>query len=372
MSIDQQAAEAFLDELYPALLRRPPTAGERAAWSAQLANGQSMRDVLRAIVRGVEYRSWHAVPLFCPPGHFFSPVVDPDSVRDYVEREWDQLPGRIAGIAFDLPGMLAFWQKQREFIRTTPFREEPGGGDRYHVAGSPYPLSDAVVLRAMIGAHRPKRIIEIGSGSSTACILDSADHVGLDLRLTCIEPYPERMLSLLRPGDQERITLIERAVQLVPPEEFADLGPGDILFIDSTHVLKTGSDVHYELFHILPVLRPGVLVHFHDCRYPFEYPHGFIFERNYSWNEAYAVRAFLMYNPRFRIIFHASLFARRHRKLVAETFPAMLANPGSSLWLEVRRRPLPAGAPASGAVRPGRGAGRPQPGAPGQRRNRPS
>ena len=81
-------------------------------------------------------------------------------------------------------------------------------------------------------------------------------------------------------------------VQDVPIDEFRALGSGDVLFIDSSHVLKTGSDVHRELFEILPALASGVLIHFHDIDYPFEYPDLFLFERRYSWNEAYAVRAF--------------------------------------------------------------------------------
>jgi predicted O-methyltransferase YrrM len=192
------------------------------------------------------------------------------------------------------------------------------------------------MLRAVIAAERPRRIVEIGSGFSTACMLDSLDHFGLkQTRITCIEPFSARLRSVLRPGDEARVEIIERPVQGMALETFARLEANDILFIDSTHVLKTGSDVHYELFHILPVLKTGVLVHFHDCRYPFEYPAEFIFERNYSWNEAYALRAFLMYNAKFRVFFYNSLFARRFRDLAAAACPAFLRNPGSSIWLKV-------------------------------------
>src|SRR4029453_10415837 len=108
---------------------------------------------------------------------------------------------------------------------------------------------------------------------------------------------------------------------------------GDVLFIDSSHVLKTGSDVHRELFEILPALTPGVLVHFHDIDYPFEYPDLFLFERRYSWNEAYAVRAFLMYNANYRVEFMVAMFRRMAADLVRATFPAFDEQPGASLWV---------------------------------------
>ena len=129
----------------------------------------------------------------------------------------------------------------------------------------------------------------------TASLLDTADELSLRPRITCIEPYPERLRSLLRTADE--VEILETPVQKVSLSRFAELGSGDILFIDSTHVLKSGSDVHYELFEILPSLQPGVAVHFHDLPYPFEYPLQWVFEENYSWNEAYAPRAFLIYTP---------------------------------------------------------------------------
>jgi hypothetical protein len=166
-------------------------------------------------------------------------------------------------------------------------------------------------------------------------MLDSADHASLrNLQITCIEPHPERLKSILRNDDARRLELIVRPIQEVPEGIVDELERNDILFIDSTHVLKTGSDVHFELFHLLPRLKPGVVIHFHDVVYPFEYPDKWVFESNYSWNEAYALRAFLMYNTRFRVIFWNSLFARGYRASIQDEFSPFLKNPGSSIWLE--------------------------------------
>jgi hypothetical protein len=198
------------------------------------------------------------------------------------------------------------------------------------------PIGDAVTYRAMINALRPRHIIEVGSGFSSACALDTLDEIGQSAtRLTCIEPYPAALRKRLRADDQMRMTIIESSVQEVPMQTFSTLEENDILFIDSTHVLKTDSDVHYEFFSVLPILKPGVMVHFHDIRWPFEYPHQFIFERDFSWNEAYGLRALLMYNSRFSVAFYNSLFAVSHSALVRETFADFMINPGSSIWLRV-------------------------------------
>lgn len=268
------------------------------------------------------------------PGHYYSPIVNPAEVRDYVAAGKAAKPEEIKGIDFHLPQMMQFWIDNANFISTTPFTEEKVAERRFYYKDSQLPYGDAVTLRAMIGAHRPKRMIEIGSGFSSACALDTADELGLaDFQLTCIDPYPERLKSLLLPNDLARIEIIQKPVQTVELDRFFHLQSGDILFIDSSHVLKTGSDVHFELFHILPSLRSGVFVHFHDCRWPFEYPDPFIFERNYSWNEAYAVRAFLMWNTVFRVYFYGGLFATLNQRLVRETYSVFLKNFGSSLWV---------------------------------------
>ncbi len=125
-------------------------------------------------------------------------------------------------------------------------------------------------------------------------------------------------------------------MQAVPLSYFDDLQRNDILFIDSTHVVKTGSDVVFELFEILPRLHSGVVVHFHDVFYPFEYPREWVIDRNYSWNELYALRAFLMGNRDWEILFFNDYMARTERPRLRQQAPEMLANPGGGLWL--RRR----------------------------------
>jgi hypothetical protein len=108
--------------------------------------------------------------------------------------------------------------------------------------------------------------------------------------------------------------------------------------------MKTASDVCYELFDILPHLAEGVLIHFHDMFWPFEYPASWVLDENRSWNELYGLRAFLMYNQEFEIIFFNDYFLRFEHDMIQEAYPTFLKNPGGSLWL----RKLPQGAPTAG------------------------
>jgi predicted O-methyltransferase YrrM len=314
---------------------RTPVLREVELWGSKLERGMDARVFLKQLVGSKRFTETKFVRAKNPPGHFFSPVVDPDLVRPYVEMNRRAGPNDLPGIDFPLDAMEAFWNANRDFIAATPFTEERVPTSRYYYGGGPYNYGDAITLRAMIGHFRPKRVIEIGSGFSSACMLDAAEHAGLpDFKLTCIEPYPTRLRSVLRPTDAH-VTIHERTLQGMPLDMFAALEPNDILFIDSTHVLKTGSDVHYELFYILPVLKPGVVIHIHDCRFPLEYSDIQIFKKNYSWNEAYGVRALLMYSERFKVFFSGSLFAQERAELVRSTIPDFMRNPGSALWLKV-------------------------------------
>src|SRR6185295_14291779 len=119
-----------------------------------------------------------------------------------------------------------------------------------------------------------------------------------------IEPYPDLVKRLLRPDDFDRVQFIRSLVQDVPLKIFDVLEANDILFIDSSHVCKVGSDVYHELFRILPRLRPGVIIHFHDIFWPFEYPEDWLREGR-AWNELYLMRAFLQHNEAYEILLFA-------------------------------------------------------------------
>ncbi|BBX47781.1 hypothetical protein MCOO_37960 [Mycobacterium cookii] len=329
------AAEQYIASLYATVLKRDPRPDEFANW-VRTAEALPPEQIYFAFVNSKEYKlqQEQSVPTMFLPGHYYSPIVDPSTIAEYVEKQYLQEPGDIKGIHFDEDAMVRFWKDNAELIKNTPFSEHDDGKNRYYYDNGSYPYGDAMTLRAMIAHYKPKNIIEVGSGFSSACMLDAADHVGhSDFAMTCIDPDAGRLRSRLRAEDHSRVEIIEGLVQDVPVSTFSKLRENDILFIDSTHVLKTASDVHYELFSILPSLNEGVLIHFHDIQYPFEYPRQWLFDNNRSWNEIYALRAFLAYNSAFEVVFWNGLFAHRQRELVRDTNPLFLKNPGGSIWL---------------------------------------
>lgn len=187
----------------------------------------------------------------------------------------------------------------------------------------------------MIRQFRPKRIIEVGSGFSSVCMLDTLESLGrTDVSLTFIEPYPDRLKANMQLADFEHCTIIESGVQAVDAKFFAALEANDMLFVDSTHVSKTGSDVNRIIFEILPSLPPGVLVHFHDIFYPFEYPRDWVLNsKGFGWNEAYILRAFLSHNPDYEIIMFNTFLEEFHTARFAANMPACLDNRGGSIWI---------------------------------------
>ena len=174
----------------------------------------------------------------------------------------------------------------------------------------------------------------MGSGYSSALILDTIDGwLGGATDVTFIEPYPDLLRSVLRPGDEDRVTVLDQPVQDVDLEVFTELGPRDVLFIDSTHVVKPGSDVNHLMFEVLPRLRPNVWIHIHDMFFPFEYPPPWVREGR-AWQEAYLMRAFLMFNERFEIRWFQGFLVARHRDLLLQRLPHLSKNAGGNLWLE--------------------------------------
>jgi hypothetical protein len=132
------------------------------------------------------------------------------------------------------------------------------------------------------------------------------------------------------------VEIIEKPVQEVELNLFSTLAASDILFIDSTHVIKTQSDVCREFFEIMPLLKEGVIIHFHDIFYPFEYPRAWLVDRRYSWNELYGLRLFLMHNRHYETIFFNNMFGKLEQQLILRTCPLYLENIGGSFWMRKR------------------------------------
>lgn len=284
-------------------------------------------EILRAPSQRNRYRTW------VPPGHYYSPIPDRDEVRS---RE-----GRIFGVPRELPGIdlnaqsqLRLLSELAAFYGEMPFTEEKKPDLRYYFNNLSFCHTDAVILYSMLRWLRPKRFIEVGSGFSSAVSLDTNDlFLDSSVDFTFIEPFPERLIALLSEKDRESIALIQKPLQDVELSLFRKLKAGDVLFIDSTHVSKTGSDVNYIFFEVLPALEPGVWIHFHDIMYPFEYPKEWVYEGR-AWNEAYILRAFLQDNKAYGIRLFNTYIHEFYSDVFESKMPVCLKNTGGSLWIE--------------------------------------
>jgi predicted O-methyltransferase YrrM len=274
--------------------------------------------------------------LHVPPGHFYSPIPDLAELRRDEERIFAPVPRELPGVELNEHGQLALLDQFESLYVTQPFGPKKKIGVRYFFENQWYSYSDAIFLHCMIRYVLPKRIIEVGSGYSSAVILDT-NEIFFDNRIDCtfVDPNPKNLRAILKDGDLARVEILEQPLQQIALARFRKLETNDILFIDSTHVAKIGSDVNYIFAQILPSLNPGVYVHFHDIFYPFEYPKEWIYQ-GFAWNEAYLLRAFLTFNSSYEIVLFNTFLERFHRERFARTMPLCLKNEGGSIWL--RRR----------------------------------
>ncbi len=288
---------------------------------------EAERDQLRAGL--AHWKTWMS------PGHFYSPIPSLDEIRAREEELFGTIPDSLPGIDLRAREQVAFVRELARFYPEMPFPREQSSERRYWFENWAYSYADAIYLYSMLRHLQPRRVIEAGSGFSSAAMLDTAEPWLPETSFTFIDPDTSTLDALLRPSDRERVTVIRSRLQEVPLATFDALTANDILFIDSTHVSKTGSDVNRIVFDILPRLASGVYIHFHDVFYPFEYPKEWVYEGR-AWNEDYILRAFLEYNTTFDIVLFGTWLARFHRDLLAELMPLTLENPGGSLWLVKR------------------------------------
>jgi predicted O-methyltransferase YrrM len=270
---------------------------------------------------------------FYEPGHFYSPVPSKRDVREYLAKLERQPSHQLPAIDLNDQVQLALLDALRPYYPRIPFQAQPAEGLLYHFNNPNYPHADGIILFCMLNHLRPRRLIEIGSGYSTCAILDT-NRLFLDsqMQITSIEPHPELLRSLLA-KTHDALTIIESKLQDTQIEIFDQLEPGDILFIDSSHISKVGSDVNYIIFDVLPRLKRGVIIQIHDIYFGFEYP-GVWLREGRAWNEAYLLRAFLEYNEHFRILLFISYLQNMYEPWFRDHMPDTLVNKGGCFWME--------------------------------------
>lgn len=226
-----------------------------------------------------------------------------------------------------------------DFLRSTclPFQSEyslfahhqNGSKEEFYLKNGWFGPVDAEILYSLIRTINPRHIIEVGSGFSTRVMRRAIREGKLETKITSVDPMPNTSIA---PFADEYIKV---PIETIPLAQIVDtLDANDILFIDSSHKVKTGGDVPYLFLEVLPRLKPGVWVHVHDVFFPFDYPKQWVMD-GWEWNEQYLVHAFLCYNERFEIRWSGSFLWSNHRDEIARVIPSAnsLSGPPASLWL---------------------------------------
>jgi len=277
---------------------------------------------------------------FALPGHFYSPLPDLREIHVNANRIFDCSPGDFSAIHMNTESQIQLANSFSNVYGELPFSDHQVEEFRYFLDNPFFSYGDGIILYSFLRHFHPKRVVEVGSGFSSAAMLDVND-IFMDKRIefSFIEPFPDRLFGVLSSEDKEKARIEVKPIQEVELSMFTSLEANDILFVDSSHVAKIDSDVVHILFNILPRLKKGVIIHFHDIPWPFEYPKRWV-EEGRAWNEAYFLRAFLQNNSTFEILYFNSFMAFDHADLLRETMPKVLQTPSSpdtlgnsSLWL---------------------------------------
>jgi predicted O-methyltransferase YrrM len=299
--------------------------------------------LLRAIVK-ITFRVWQAVGLHLTVNHFYQPIPDTRSLAESTWSKISELPGIEMNEAKQL-ALLAEFETRFKDEYAAFAQNKTSDPEEYFLNNKLYFGVDAAIYYCMIRKNRPRRITEIGSGYSTllasrAILKNQEEDPRYVCELTAIEPDPSEFLRAGLPGLSR---LIAKPVQEVSLAELTRLGENDILFIDSSHTLRIGSDVQLEYLEILPRLRSGVLVHVHDVFLPLEYPREWVIGHYRFWNEQYLLQAFLTFNHRVEVVWAGCYLHVRHPDRLRAAFAFYRGNEfwqgrrwlPSSFWLRI-------------------------------------
>lgn len=252
--------------------------------------------------------------------HYYQPLVHPGDLHRPLDEE-----RVLPGLDLNPAGQLALIAQldYREEVRRFP---QQSAGTGFHYRNGNYESGDAEILYGMVRRFRPRRIVEVGGGSSTLIMQAAIGEnrradPGYACRHVCIEPYSNRWLETLD------IEVIRQRVEQLGPELFKALGEDDILFIDSTHVIRPQGDVLHEFLYLLPQLAPGVLVHVHDVFTPRDYLEEWVVRDRKMWNEQYLLEAFLSFNREFEVLAAVNWLAHNHREALKHAAPVFYEQP---------------------------------------------
>ncbi|MBL8384242.1 MAG: class I SAM-dependent methyltransferase [Burkholderiales bacterium] len=278
---------------------------------------------------------WHPVRV-----HFYHPVPE----YEKVDRSVFEQPRPTPGIDLDPARFAERLAGLGRYAAECSWPEEAGPPGTYHAGNGNFGYSSAALLHCMLRAHRITRVVEVGGGFSSlismGALAANARDLGGPVLFTCVEPYPSPWLAAAIRGSGGARLLVH-GVQQAPLDLFGALDANSLLFIDSSHVSKLGSDVNFLFLDVLPRLAPGTWVHVHDIYLPYEYPAAHFFGPNkLFWNEQYLLQAFLAGNRDFEVVLPGYMVQRDMAREFGAAFPRYDSRRHrltSSFWM--RRRP---------------------------------
>ncbi len=291
------------------------------------------------------FRDWEKHGFHVTPVHFYQPIPDTRALPETIWSHRSELAGIDMNDAMQLDLLRKDFPKFRTEYQQFPI-EPASEPSHFHLNNGLFDGTDALVAYCMIRHFQPRLIIEVGSGFSSL-LLGQAATKNNNSALICIEPFPQ---EFLKHGFRGLHSLIEKKVQDIDLDFFSQLGPGDVLFIDSSHTVKIGGDVNYLFLEVLPRLKPGVIVHVHDIFFPFDYRRDWVKEEFRFWTEQYLLQAFLSFNSEFEVLMANRYLAHKYPKDLKAAFPSLeklkanskesISWGGGSFWMRRKTQPV--------------------------------
>lgn len=236
------------------------------------------------------------VGVFPIRNHYYEPQFDMRQLRRPLDAERP-----LPGIDWNFPEQLQLLTQMKHAHEVKALLEAPAQAFGFSLGNVAFESGDAEYWYQLIRLKKPRRIFEIGSGHSTllaiqAVRMNVADDPAYACKHLCVEPFEMPWL------EQTGVQIVRKKVEDLAPAFFAELEENDVLFIDSSHMIRPDGDVLFEYLELLPTLRPGVIVHVHDIFSPRNYPRLWLEEHVLFWNEQYLLEAFLTHNPNWKVI----------------------------------------------------------------------
>ena len=307
---------------------------------------QLIRDLLSEIIvrlpKGVfldqkYFRKYQRRGMNFTPNGFYFPIPDLDDLK---EDHWTT-PSEMVGVDMGADRQLALLEEiaQNYLGEYHAIPDTPSADKSVYARTGTFKAIDGALLYGMVRKYKPKRYVEVGCGDSTLLAAlairknKKENPSGPQGRVTAIDPYPR---DYLEAGISDIGEVKAIKVQDAPMSLFEELEENDILFIDSSHTVRTGGDTVFEILEVLPRLKKGVVIHVHDISFPFDYPKNWVVDDRKFWAEQYMLQAFLAFNSHFQIQWSFTNVQHARPEALASNFPEFVpgAQKAGSVWIK--------------------------------------